>query len=507
MPSWPPSEVALRKRDPNRVVGKLRTVQNFKQSSYSSDSLMAVTLSVVTGLVLIFSALGIFGLATFNVNTRTRQIGTRRAVGARKRDIVSYFMAENWMVTTLGVRGGLRPGARRRLLAVEPVRTAATRPLLPRGRRGRPLGPGAAGGVAARIAGGQGISRHGHSKCLTPTSNLPHVQKCPVPCNPMAYPGVLRMTSVTSHVEDRLAHRTVLVADDSEAVRTAFQVLLSLHGARVLGASSPAEALATVRSQEVDLIIQDMNFRREATSGEEGVALFQELRALHPDVPVILLTAWTHLETAVDLVKAGAADYIAKPWDDARLLTTVRNLLELRAAVEENVATRARRAEARAQLAERYDLRGLVYESDALHTVATMAAQVAHADVPVLITGPNGAGKEVLADIVHANSARKTQPYVKVNAGALPDQLIEAELFGTEAGAFTGAKARAGRFEAADGGTLFLDEIGNLPLAGQAKLLRVLQTGEYERLGQQHHAARQRAHRRRHQHAAARRHA
>jgi len=291
------------------------------------------------------------------------------------------------------------------------------------------------------------------------------------------------MNGVTSDAEDRLANRTVLVADDSEAVRTAFQVLLSLHGARVLGASSPAEALATVRAQEVDLVIQDMNFRREATSGEEGIALFRELRALHPDVPVILLTAWTHLETAVDLVKAGAADYIAKPWDDARLLTTVRNLLELRAAVEENVATRARRAEARAQLAERYDLTGLVYESEALHTVASMAAQVAHADVPVLITGPNGAGKEVLADIVHANSPRKAQPYIKVNCGALPDQLIEAELFGTEAGAFTGAKARPGRFEAADGGTLFLDEIGNLPLSGQAKLLRVLQTGEYERLG------------------------
>jgi DNA-binding NtrC family response regulator len=291
------------------------------------------------------------------------------------------------------------------------------------------------------------------------------------------------MTSVTSNVEDRLANRTVLVADDSEAVRTAFQVLLSLHGARVLGASSPAEALATVRSQEVDLVIQDMNFRREATSGEEGISLFRELRALHPDVPVILLTAWTHLETAVDLVKAGAADYIAKPWDDARLLTTVRNLLELRAAVEENVTTRARRADARAQLAERYNLRGLIYESEALHTVAAMATQVAHADVPVLITGPNGAGKEVLADIVHANSARKDKPYIKVNAGALPDQLIEAELFGTETGAFTGAKARIGRFEAADGGTLFLDEIGNLPLAGQAKLLRVLQTGEYERLG------------------------
>jgi DNA-binding NtrC family response regulator len=211
--------------------------------------------------------------------------------------------------------------------------------------------------------------------------------------------------------------------------------------------------------------------------------LFRELRALHPDVPVILLTAWTHLETAVNLVKAGAADYIAKPWDDARLLTTVRNLLELRAAVEENVATRADRAEARARLAERYDLRGLVYESESLHTLVSMAAQVAHADVPVLITGPNGAGKEVLADIVHANSARKHKPYVKVNAGALPDQLLEAELFGTEAGAFTGAKPRPGRFEAADGGTLFLDEIGTLSLAGQAKLLRVLQTGEYERLG------------------------
>jgi DNA-binding NtrC family response regulator len=312
---------------------------------------------------------------------------------------------------------------------------------------------------------------------MLPAANMSAV------CNPKSIPSVLRMTSVTSNVEDRLANRTVLVADDSEAVRTAFQVLLSLHGARVLGASSPAEALATVRSQEVDLVIQDMNFRREATSGEEGIALFRELRSLHPDVPVILLTAWTHLETAVDLVKAGAADYIAKPWDDARLLTTVRNLLELRAAVEENVATRARRAEARAELAERYDLQGLVYESEALHTVASMAAQVAHADVPVLITGPNGAGKEVLADIVHANSPRKDKPYIKVNAGALPDQLIEAELFGTEAGAFTGAKARAGRFEAADGGTLFLDEIGNLPLAGQAKLLRVLQTGEYERLG------------------------
>jgi DNA-binding NtrC family response regulator len=226
-----------------------------------------------------------------------------------------------------------------------------------------------------------------------------------------------------------------------------------------------------------------MNFRREATSGEEGVALFRSIREQYPDLPVILLTAWTHLETAVELVKAGASDYVAKPWDNARLLTTVRNLLDLQAARAENRSIRRRRALARNELATRFDLKGLVYESDAMHALVSTAVRVAHADVPVLITGPNGAGKEVIADVLQANSTVKSGPYVKVNVGALPDTLMEAELFGTEAGAFTGAKARIGRFEAADGGTIFLDELGNLSGQGQAKLLRVLQTGEYERLG------------------------
>jgi DNA-binding NtrC family response regulator len=280
-----------------------------------------------------------------------------------------------------------------------------------------------------------------------------------------------------------LAGRTVLVIDDNEAVRTALEVLLSLHSATVLGAASPAEGLSALKAHSVDLVIQDMNFRREATSGEEGIALFHETRRRHPDMPIILLTAWTHLETAVELVKAGAADYIAKPWDDVRLLTTVRNLLDLRAARSEALEIRAERREARDLLAERFDLGGMVYESQAMHTLVAMATQVAHADVPVLITGPNGAGKEVLADIVQANSTVRAKPYLKVNLGALPNELIEAELFGTEAGAFTGAKARIGRFEAADGGTLFLDELGNLSGSGQAKLLRVLQTGEFERLG------------------------
>ena len=276
---------------------------------------------------------------------------------------------------------------------------------------------------------------------------------------------------------------TVLVIDDNESVRTAFDVLLSIHGARVLSADSPADGLRQLSREAVDLVIQDMNFRREATTGEEGVALFHEIRARFPDIPIILLTAWTHLETAVDLVKAGAADYIAKPWDDARLLTSVRNLLDLRKARAEAQAMRAQRRAARETLAEQFELCGIVYESDTMHTLVSTATHIAHADVPVLITGPNGAGKEVLADIVQANSAVRTKPYLKVNLGALPNELIEAELFGTEAGAFTGARARTGRFEAADGGTLFLDELGNLSGGGQAKLLRVLQTGEFERLG------------------------
>ncbi len=284
-------------------------------------------------------------------------------------------------------------------------------------------------------------------------------------------------------LQDSLGERTILVIDDSEAVRTALDVLLSMHGARVVGSDSAAGGLDALARESVDLVIQDMNFRREATSGEEGVALFRQIRAQHPDLPVILLTAWTHLETAVELVKAGASDYIAKPWDNARLLTTVRNLLDLQAARAENRAIRRRRALARNELATRFDLKGLVYESEAMHALVSTAARVAHADVPVLITGPNGAGKEVIADVVQANSTVKSGPYVKVNVGALPDSLMEAELFGTEAGAFTGARARIGRFEAADGGTIFLDELGNLSGQGQAKLLRVLQTGEYERLG------------------------
>ena len=277
---------------------------------------------------------------------------------------------------------------------------------------------------------------------------------------------------------------TVLVIDDNAAVGVALEVLLSLHDIATVVAASPEAGLKILAQGGIDLVIQDMNFAADTTSGEEGVALFGALRKAYPDLPVILLTAWTHLDAAVGLIKAGAADYLAKPWNDQRLVTSVRNLLELG---QVNRALRQRTAAERYQrkdLETRFDLRGLVWADPATERLLSLACQVARSDVAVLLTGPNGAGKERIADIIQANSSNRDGPFVILNCGALPGELIEAELFGADAGAYTGAnKARVGKFEAADGGTLFLDEIGNLPLAGQMKLLRVLETGRFERLG------------------------
>ncbi|GAB2623441.1 sigma-54-dependent transcriptional regulator [Novilysobacter erysipheiresistens] len=277
---------------------------------------------------------------------------------------------------------------------------------------------------------------------------------------------------------------TVLIIDDNPSVAIALEVLFSLHDIDSRAVTSPADGLAALDDGGIDLVVQDMNFHADTTSGEEGMALFGEIRARHPDLPVILLTAWTHLESAVDLVKAGAADYLAKPWDDRKLMATVNNLLELSEARRELQRHRQGERRRRDALERGYDLRGLVYADPASESVLTLACQVARSDLPVLITGPNGTGKEKFAEIVHANSAVRDGPFVALNCGALPSELIEAELFGAEAGAYTGAnRAREGKFEAADGGTLFLDEIGTLPAAGQVKLLRVLETGRFERLG------------------------
>ena len=277
---------------------------------------------------------------------------------------------------------------------------------------------------------------------------------------------------------------TVLIIDDNPSVATALEVLFSLHDIDTVGAQSPDEGLARLRRGDIDLVIQDMNFHADTTSGEEGMALFQAIREREPDLPVILLTAWTHLEAAVDLVKAGAADYLGKPWDDRKLLATVNNLLELSEARKELARHRSGERRRRDALSRDNDLCGVVYADPASERLLALACQVARSELPVLVTGPNGAGKEKIAEIVHANSMVKDGPFVALNCGALPGELIEAELFGAEAGAYTGVgKAREGKFEAADGGTLFLDEIGNLPAAGQVKLLRVLETGRFARLG------------------------
>jgi len=276
----------------------------------------------------------------------------------------------------------------------------------------------------------------------------------------------------------------VVIVEDQAAVAKALRILFDLHDIESVVTSDPDSAVRLVEKGEAGVLLQDMNFAPGATSGDEGIALFRRVRAADPELPILLMTAWTSLETAVQLVKEGATDYLAKPWDDAKLVTAVQSLLRMRAARAQEERERSERTRARDELARTHDLRGMVFESEATRRVVSLAVQIAPSGVPVLITGPNGAGKEKIAEIIHAASRRKYKPLVKVNAGAIPDELIESELFGAEPGAYTGStRLRIGRFEAAHGGTLFLDEIGNLSAAGQVKLLRVLQTGELERLG------------------------
>ena len=276
----------------------------------------------------------------------------------------------------------------------------------------------------------------------------------------------------------------VLVVEDQPAVCTALELLFDLNGVPAIIANDPARALSIIASEDVGAVVQDMNFRRDATDGAEGAKLLADIKRLDPDLPVLIMTAFTSIEAAVQLIKEGASDYIAKPWNDDKLVTQVKNLIRLRELTQENVRLRAHGSRARQELAESYALCGLVYASPQMHEVISLAVKVARSDAAILITGPNGAGKERLAEIVQANSRRRDKPFVQVNAGGLPDELLEAELFGAEAGAYTGAKKlRIGRFEEANGGTLFLDEIGNLSANGQMKLLRVLQTGEFQRLG------------------------
>src|SRR5580698_6887053 len=208
--------------------------------------------------------------------------------------------------------------------------------------------------------------------------------------------------------------RTILVIDDTPAVAQALELLFRLHDIRTLAALTPQQGLGVLARERIDLVIADMNFSADTTSGEEGESLFKAIREPYPDLPVILLTAWTHLESAVRLVKEGAADYVAKPWDNDKLLATVENLLELAESTHNARRLQRERRARRQKLSEQYDLRAAVFESQAMEAAIELACRVARAPVPVLITGPNGAGKERIAAILHANSTVSAGPFVAV---------------------------------------------------------------------------------------------
>ena len=271
----------------------------------------------------------------------------------------------------------------------------------------------------------------------------------------------------------------VVIADDQADIVEALRLLLKAEGYRTATAHVPEGVLALLEKEQADAALIDLNYTRDTTSGREGMDLLSRVRALDPTLPVIVMTAWGSVEKAVDAMRLGARDFIEKPWDNARLLTTLRTQVELGRALRVT-----QRLEQENQLLRKSGLPDLVAESPAMGPVLELMERIAPSDANVLVTGEHGTGKEVVARWIHAASRRRDRSLVVVNVGGLPEGVFESELFGHVRGAFTDAKAdRAGRFELADGGTLFLDEIANIALAQQSRLLRVLQTGELERVG------------------------
>ena len=271
----------------------------------------------------------------------------------------------------------------------------------------------------------------------------------------------------------------VLIADDLLEVREALRLLLKAEGFDTATAASPAEVLQAVTRRELDAVLMDLNYSRDTTSGREGLDLLARLRALDGTLPVVVMTAWANVGLAVEAMRQGARDFVEKPWDNARLVSVLRNQTDLRRALR-----RGERLEAENELLRGPADRTLIAESAEMRPVLELIARVGPSEANVLITGENGTGKGVVARALHAVSARADVPMVTVNTGGLSEAVFESELFGHVRGAFTDAKTdRVGRFELADGGTLFLDEIANISLGQQAKLLRVLETGEFERLG------------------------
>ncbi|MCH5230297.1 MAG: sigma-54-dependent Fis family transcriptional regulator [Muribaculaceae bacterium] len=264
----------------------------------------------------------------------------------------------------------------------------------------------------------------------------------------------------------------ILIIDDDEAIRLSLGFLLKKAGYECDMASNPDEALQKVRQREYELILMDMNFSRD-TSGREGLELLMKTKIFRPESPVILITAWGSIDLAVEGMRAGAYDFITKPWHNLMLLQRIETAIKLNATRQEEPT------------AAGFDRSGIIGNNQALIELLSTVEKISPTDAPVLILGENGTGKELIANAIHKNSKRKENPFVMVNLGGISRSLFESEMFGHVKGAFTGATtSRKGRFEVADKGTIFLDEIGDLDLGSQVKLLRVLQEHKFEPLGQ-----------------------
>ena len=271
----------------------------------------------------------------------------------------------------------------------------------------------------------------------------------------------------------------ILIADDQHDVLEALRLLLKGQGFDVQTANSPSAALAALDRHDYDAMLLDMNYTRDTTSGREGLDLLTTLQSLEPFMPVVVMTAWGSIDNAVEAMRRGARDYIEKPWDNARLVSILGTQVELGRALR-----RAQRLETENRLLRRDRLPQMIAESPRMKPILQLMERVGPSDANVLITGEHGTGKELVAQWLHASSARTARSFIAVNMGGLSEGVFESELLGHVKGSFTDAKVdRVGRFELADGGTLFLDEIGTVSLSLQSKLLRVLQTGDVERVG------------------------
>jgi DNA-binding NtrC family response regulator len=271
----------------------------------------------------------------------------------------------------------------------------------------------------------------------------------------------------------------ILIADDQPDVLEALRLMLKAEGYQIESANSPAGIIAALEARDFDVLVMDLNYTRDTTSGQEGLDLLAKIQAIDNILPVVVMTAWGSVELAVEAMRRGARDFIQKPWDNARLLSIVRTQVELSKALRQG-----QRLEAENRLLRADGRPTFIAEAPSMQPVLQLISRVGPSDANVLITGEPGTGKEVVARTLHAISGRSNKPMVTVNAGGLAEGVFESELFGHIKGAFTDAKMdRVGRFELADGGTLFLDEIANVPMNLQSKMLRVLEIGEMERVG------------------------